>query len=290
MLAATVVLWALNFTVTKYLLTHGWSPLSYGALRYLLAIVLFAGYTYRRERSFAIEPGDIKLVLLAGGLICANQFCLLYGLKLANASMMGLLLGATPVFVGVVSAVVGIERLRAPFWVGAIVTVAGVGLVAIASGRLDSSPVGVLLGIGTALTWSTYTVAISPMMRRYSPFRISTLVLAVGWLPLAALGAHQIVAQHFSFGLPVWLGFGYAVIGPLFMTNILWFTAISRVGPSRAALFANAQPFFAAAFALVLLSEALHSLEILGGALIIGGILLERVWHHLAAPALRTLD
>jgi drug/metabolite transporter (DMT)-like permease len=290
MLTATVLLWALNFTVTKYLLTHGWSPLAYGALRYLLAIALFAGYTYRRERSFAIQRRDLKLVLLAGGLICANQFCLLYGLTFAKASTMGLLLGATPVFVGVVSATLGLERLHPPFWVGAVVTVAGVGLVAAASGHLGSAPGGVLLGIATALTWSVYTVTISPLMRRYSPFRISTLVLAVGWLPLAAVGAPQIAAQHFSFGLLAWLGFGFAVVGPLFMTNILWFTAISRVGPSRAALFANAEPFGAAVFAVVLLGERLYPLEILGGVLIIGGILLERVWHHATAPALRTLD
>ena len=119
---------------------------------------------------------------------------------------------------------------------------------------------------------------------------LSTLVLAVGWLPLAAVGAPQIAAQHFSFGLLAWLGFAYAVVGPLFMTNILWFTAISRVGPSRAALFANLEPFGAAAFAVILLGEKLYPLEILGGVLIIGGILLERVWHHVTAPALLTLD
>ena len=53
----------------------------------------------------------------------------------------------------------------------------------------------------------------------------------------------------------MWVAFGFAVIGPLFLTNILWFTAISRVGPSRASLFANLQPFFGVAFALVLLGE-----------------------------------
>jgi drug/metabolite transporter (DMT)-like permease len=290
MLTGTVLLWSLNFTVTKYLFIHGWSPLAYGVLRYLLAIVLFAGYTYHREGSLAIQRRDIKLVLLAGGVICANQLCFVYGLKLANASTVGLLLGAIPVFVGVVAAVAGLERMRPPFWVGAIVTVAGVGLVAAASGHLGSSPAGVLLGVATALTWSVYTVTISPMMRRYSPFRISTLVLVVGWLPLAAIGAPQIAAQHFSFGLLAWLGFGFAVVGPLFLTNILWFTAISRVGPSRAALFVNIQPFGAVAFAVVLLGEQLHPLEILGGALIIGGILLERVWHQATAPALPPLD
>ena len=131
--------------------------------------------------------------------------------------------------------------------------------------------------IGTALTWACYTVAIAPLMRRYSPFRISALVLALGWVPLAVAGAPQVAHQHFDFGWKVWLGFGYAVVGPLFLTNILWFTAIDRVGPSRASLFGNLQPFFSVIFAIVLLSETLRSLEIVGGVLIFGGILLERI-------------
>jgi drug/metabolite transporter (DMT)-like permease len=85
----------------------------------------------------------------------------------------------------------------------------------------------------------------------------------------------------------VWLGFGYAVVGPLFLTNILWFTAIDRVGPSRASLFGNLQPFFSVIFAIVLLSETLRSLEIVGGVLIFAGIVLERARRKapiLAAP------
>jgi drug/metabolite transporter (DMT)-like permease len=290
MLAGTVLLWALNITVTKYLISHGWSPLAYGTIRYFLAIVLFAAYTYRRERSFAIARRDIKLVLLAGGLIFCNQVCFVYGLKFTQASTVGLMLGATPMFVGAISAAIGLERLGRSFWVGAMVTVLGVAFVALSSGHVDSSAKGVLLAISMALTWGAYSIAIAPMMRRYSPFRISTLVLATGWLPLAALGAHQVVSQDFSFGWLVWVGFAYAVVGPLFLTNVLWFTAIDRVGPSRAALFANFEPFLAVLFAVVLLSDRLYVMEIVGGVLILAGIALERVWRQSSASAMSALD
>ena len=67
-------------------------------------------------------------------------------------------------------------------------------------------------------------------MRRYSPYRISAVVLALGWAPLALVSIPQIGRQDFPFSGTVWLGFAYAVIGPLFLTNILWFTAVDRVG------------------------------------------------------------
>jgi drug/metabolite transporter (DMT)-like permease len=66
------------------------------------------------------------------------------------------------------------------------------------------------------------------------------------------------------------------VIGPLVVTNILWFTAIARVGPSRASLFANLQPFFAVIFALLLLSEHMTAIQVVGGVAIGMGIVLER--------------
>ena len=37
-------------------------------------------------------------------------------------------------------------------------------------------------------------------MRRYSPFRISSLVLAIGWVPIAITGLPQTLAQSFHFG------------------------------------------------------------------------------------------
>src|SRR5689334_9419401 len=276
MLFGTVLLWALNITVTKYMFEHGWRPLAYGTIRYFVAISLFWIFTYVRERSFWIARRDLKLVLLAALMIFLNQLCFVYGIKLAHASTVALLLGTTPIFIGLISLALRLEHLARAFWIGAAITFVGVALIALANGSVGSSLTGALIAIATALTWACYTVSIAPLMQRYSPYRISALVLAIGWVPLALVSVPQLRAEQFSFGWKVWLGFAYAVVGPLFLTNILWFTSIDRVGASRASLFANLQPFFAVVFALVLLSESLHGLEIAGGALIFAGIAFER--------------
>lgn len=289
MLFGTVLLWALNLTVTKFLFQHGWRPLAYGTIRYFFAIALFWAFTWRRERTFWIARGDLWLVVLAGLFIFVNQVAFVFALKLASASTVALLLGATPIFMGVIAEVLRLERLQGTFWIGAAVTFVGVALIALASGgELSGSLLGSLLGVATALTWACYSTAIGPLMRRYSPYRISSLVLAIGWVPLAAVSAVQVSEQRFDFGALSWIGFAYAVVGPLFLTNLLWFTAIDRVGAPRASLFANLQPFFAVFFALILLSETLHPMEIAGGVLIFAGIALERIWrrpHETVAPA-----
>jgi drug/metabolite transporter (DMT)-like permease len=276
MLFGTVLLWALNTTVTRYVLTHGFHPLAYGTTRYAAATTLFFAFTYWRERSFRIATRDLRYVLLAAAFIYCNQLAFVYGVDKTSAATVTLFLGTTPIFIGVFATAVGFERLGRGFWIATFVSLVGVALVASGSGGFSGHVVGDGIALLTAVTWAAYSVLIAPLMRRYSPFRISSLVLGLGWIPLAITGAHQTATQSFHFETLVWIGFVYAVIGPLFLTNILWFTAISRVGPSRASLFSNMQPFFGVLFALVLLGEHLTALEVIGGAAILGAVLVER--------------
>jgi len=276
MLLGTVLLWALNATVTRYVVTHGFQPLAYATIRYAAATFLFWIFTYFRERSFRIAPRDLAVVLVAAGFIYVNQMCFVYAVDKTSAATVTLFLGTTPIFIGLLTLALGLEQHGQAFWFAALVSLVGVAFVASGSGGFSGRLVGDALAISTAATWAAYSVLIAPLMRRYSPFRISSLVLLFGWVPLAITGAAQTSSQSFDFGALMWICFAFAVIGPLFLTNILWFTAISRVGPSRASLFSNLQPLFGVVFALLLLGEHLTTWELLGGALILAAILVER--------------
>ena len=285
-----VLLWALNVTVSKYLLEHGWSPLSYGTIRYLAAIILFLGFTYVRERSFYIARKDLKFVLLAAALIFLNQICFVYALQKGQASTLAFLFGTTPVFVALLGLALRHDRLQRSFWAGAALTFLGVLLIGADAGGASSDYRGILLGLATAFTWGAYTLAVAPLLRTYSPYRVSAVVLGLGWIPLAIVSYPQVSAQDFSFGWKVWLGFGYAVVGPLFLTTILWFKAVDIVGAARASLFNNLQPFFAVLFAVLILSEQLQPFEIAGGLLIFAGIALERVRRRPSADSVTGRD
>src|SRR6476646_10845571 len=90
MLLATVSLWALNFTVSKYILDQGFHPLAYAAVRYGAAALIFAAIT-------------------------------------------------------------GVEHMSLRFWVAAVVSFAGVVLVAAGSGgKLSTSLAGDALAVGGA--------------------------------------------------------------------------------------------------------------------------------------------
>jgi drug/metabolite transporter (DMT)-like permease len=286
MLLATVVLWSLNFTVTRFALTHGWLPLAYSAIRYSAGAALFTAFVAQSERTFRIRRRrDLVLLLIAAGAgIWLNQLSYVYAIKLTNASTVALILGVTPIFAALGAYAVGLERLTLRFVVAALVSFAGVGLIALGAGAgVELDPIGIALAVATAATWAAYSVVISPLMRRYSPYRISATVLVLGCVPLVACAAGQLLTQDFDLEPLAWAALVYAILGPLVLTNVLWFRSVSVVGPSRATLFANIQPFVAAVFAVVILSETMTVVQVAGGVAIGAGILIA---HRRAEPVL----
>ena len=275
MLLGTVSLWALNFTVSKYILNEGFRPLSYSAVRYACAALIFLAITVLWEGSVRIGRGQLGLAGACVVLLFANQLSFVYALKFTTATTVALLFGTLPIFTALFARGSGVEHLSVRFWAAALLSFAGVTFVAIGSGgNLSADLEGDALAVSGAITWAGYSVALAPLMRRYSPFRLSAVFLAVVTVPLALAGSQQLSTQRFDFPALVWLGFAFAVLGPLVTTNFLWFTAIDRVGPSRASLFANLQPFLAAIVALLVLSEHITALQVVGGMAIGGGIVL----------------
>ena len=269
MLLTTVVLWALNVTVSRYLLTEGFRPLAYSTLRYGAAALLFLALTIVLERGLVVARRDVPRAAAATGLLVLNQLCFVYALDRTTASTVGLILGATPVFAAILGAALGIERVTTRFWGAVAVSFAGVALVALGSGsELSGDLLGNLFGVGTAATWAAYSTAVAPLMARYSPYRVSTLVLVATAAVLAVAGAGQTADQELDLGWQRWALFTFAVLGPLVVTNVLWYRSLHHVGAARATLAANLHPFVAVVFAVVLLSETMTVVQVAGGVLI----------------------
>ena len=275
MLLGTVSLWALNFTVSKYILDKGFHPLPYSAVRYGCAALIFAAITLVWEGSLRIGRRDSMLVVSCVVVLLLNQLCFVYALAFTTASTVALLFGTLPIWTALLARGTGIERQSLRFWLAALLSFGGVALVAVGSaGKLSADLKGDALALGGAATWAAYSVAIAPLMRRYTPFRLSSVFLLAVTVLLFAIGSPKLAHQSFDFPALVWIGFTFAVLGPLVTTNLLWFTAIDRVGPSRASLFANLQPFLAAIVALIVLSERITSLQVVGGLALAAGIVL----------------
>jgi drug/metabolite transporter (DMT)-like permease len=277
MLLSAIGLWALNLTVSRYILTHGFQPLAYSTVRYGLAAVVFIGIAIVVERSLWIARRDLVMVVAAAVALWVNQIGFVYALKTTSASVIALILAATPIFAALIGLAFGTEVLPRRFWFGAALSFAGVALVALgAGGELGGDLGGIMFGILAAATWAVYSILITPLMRRYSPSRISAVVLSLSWVGIALTGLPQTRSQEWQLGWEVWALLVFATLGPLVITNVLWFRSLDRIGASRATLATNLQPFVAAVFAVVLLGERIDPVQVAGGLLIGAGILAAR--------------
>src|SRR4026208_2520497 len=83
MLLATIGLWSLNLTVSRYILTHGPPPPPHRGVR---------------GGSLRIARAGRALVFGAAAVLYVNQLAFVYALHESTASVLALLLGATPIF------------------------------------------------------------------------------------------------------------------------------------------------------------------------------------------------
>src|SRR4051812_18048175 len=182
MLAGGVLLWALNITLSKVILEHGFEPLAYSALRYGAASAIFVALS----RSVRLTRRQAYLVAaLAAAVLFVNQVAFVYALRLTTASTVGLMFGATPIVTALLALAVGTERPTRRFAAAALVSFGGVALVAVGSGGgLSGDLGGDLLAFGAAATWGVYSVAISVLMRDYSAIRVSAVVLPLTMIPI----------------------------------------------------------------------------------------------------------
>jgi drug/metabolite transporter (DMT)-like permease len=279
LLFGTVLLWSFNFTAIRYGITHGFQPLAYAPLRWGLAGIALA--VVARSRGQSLLVGRRDLAVLAGASVIGvlvNQIAFVYAVHLVSASTVALVFGTLPIFVSLVSTLSGLERLRLRHWVATGVSFLGVSLVAAgASGGLSASATGIALALVTTGTFAVYSVLVVPVMRRHSPIVVNAISSLAGAAMLAVASSTVLAREDWSgIGSLGWGALLYSALISIALGNVFWFTAIDRVGPGRASLFANLQPFLGALFAVLVLSESLSGGEIAGGVVIAGGILLGR--------------
>lgn len=288
LLLGTVLLWSFNFTAVRYGVTHGFEPLVYVALRWAIAGVALTAIVLLRGQSLRLRRREFVLMALASVVgVFANQIAFSYAIDLATAATVALVFGTLPILVSLLSQLAGFERLRRRHWLATGVSFAGVALVAAgASGGLGTSVAGILLALATTLSFAVYSVAIVPVLRRHSPLVVSANSCLIGGVLLCVAAVPWLADE--PWGDPpglAWSALLYSALAAIVLGNVFWSTAIGRVGAGRSALYANLQPFLGAVFAVVVLSESLAPLQLIGGLVIASGIVLGGGARLSAPPA-----
>jgi drug/metabolite transporter (DMT)-like permease len=279
-LLAAVTLWALNYTVMKYGISQI-QPLALPAIRFGTAGLILLVILRIHEGSIGVHRDDLPRLAIAGFFgVTLSQISFVFALTYTTASDNALLGATAPIVTVVIATIIGLERSGRGHWVAVLVGLIGVVLIVVGgstSGLFQSGLLGDALAFGNVLVSSISAIVIVPLLVRYSVYRILTYEMLIGTVILLPIALPSILAQDFGHvTLGGWTALGYTILLTGLVTNLLYFTAVGRIGASRAAVYQYVQAFLGVLFAVVLLGEEVTPVQLVGGAIVVGGVILAR--------------
>ncbi len=279
-------LWAGTYTAGKVALGE-LSPVELNALRFTLAALLLCPVLIRNRRELAALTRDWRALLTLAQLILLgwvlNKLFEYVGLALSTAADVALLISTESLFTAVLSWTVLRERVtRAGIlalgagMLGAYLIVAR-GVVPNLGGGVAGvwRIVGDLLVILSLLIEARYTIKGKTVLGRWPPLLFTALTITGSltvWLPAGAIAVAHTGWPHLTpLGL---LAVLYMTVVATVIAYWLWFRGLSVIDGSAAAPLLFIQPLLGTAIAVWLLHDALTWATLVGGALILGSLLL----------------
>ncbi len=221
------------------------------------------------RRALPRDRGPVLRALALGAVGYAMQAGLYFlALERMDAGVLSLVLYSYPALV--TGAAILLRREAAsPRRLVALLTASG-GLVLVLAGAgvgsLDLA--GCAFGAGAALTYTTYILVSDGVTKALDPLPLAALVSTGAMVTLGTVAA-AMGALDFGFDPVGWLWLGLAALVSTVAAVVLFFSGMSRVGPSTAAILSTLEPPVTVALVFVTFGEALGALQLFGALAVI---------------------
>jgi drug/metabolite transporter (DMT)-like permease len=267
-LLTTTLIWGATFVIVK-VSVETIPPLSFEFGRFSIAFVVLAAFFWRKiKRNWRTHlPSSMFL-----GLMLFAGFALqMWGLQRTSASSAGFITGISVVLVALLDMLVN-RHVSSPLgFLGFLSAV--VGLTVLSFGQSYVASLGNILVLGCAVAFGFHVFYTDMYSKRFDVAVLTTEQIGVVVL-VSLIGA--LVSGEFDF-----VPSGYAIFGLLYTgvlaTALAYFLQTwgqKRTDATHSAIVLAAEPVFAAAFAVALLTEAPTVQLIVGGALVVSGMAL----------------
>ena len=269
---AFALMWSSAFTSARIIVAYA-PPLYSLSARFLISgligviIALMLGQSWRLSRKQWIS------VAVFG--VCQNALYLglnFVAMQTVEASLAAIIASTMPLIVACAGWIIFRERLSALGICGLIAGLIGVALIMGSRIRADVDLFGIALCVVGAASLAAATLSMRGVSSSGNFLMIVGLQMLVGsltlWVPAMMLETPTIVwTNSFVYA------FIYTTLVPGLLATLVWFILVDRIGAVRASTYHFLNPFFGVAIAAAILHEGLSSLDILGVAIVAGGIL-----------------
>lgn len=239
-------------------------------LRFLFAGLLLTVLMVATRRRWPSRQSVMILAGMGGVGYVAQSYSFFAALQHASAGLVSLLLYLYPVLVTVLGAVflkspLGPRRLAA-------VCLAFVGTVLTLWGAWTGSPLGIALGVLSALLYSIYILIGSRVLATEDSIGSGTVVILSA---AAVFGLLVLITQPvFPSGLLAWSSVVAIAVFSTVIGMVGFFIGMRHLGAADAATLSTLEPAVSILLAAVFLQESLSMIQLIGG----GVILVAVVW------------
>jgi drug/metabolite transporter (DMT)-like permease len=241
------------------------------AWRFLLTIATLWSFLGATRRLAALPAPRVLGLLGMGVAYVAMTLLYFEALRHSSISTLTLLFYSYPVFVTLLAVLFLREPMTRIKSAALLLALAGCVIVLRPSGKADWR--GALLALAASLLYSAYMIVGTRLTRGVDPFLstawIMTATAAIFIAAAAARGEMGAVRGAAAWGSVL----GLAVVATV-MADGSFFAGLSRTGASRAAILSTVEPLFTILLSAWLLGEVIPPALFLGGALILGSVLL----------------
>lgn len=256
----------------------------------LAALLLWTVAAVIRER---LPPwrSVIGLAIMGGAGYFAQSASYFNALHFIPASTTALLLYTYPVVVTLLAAILFGEPLGLTRLGAAGVAFMGTLLVVQAQVVHAAAPIGILLALGSAASYSGYILYGSRLLPGLPPVSATAVIMssaAIVWSAFAIVTGQFGVTWNVS---RVELIGGFAVLGTT-IPVLTFILGLPLVGPARAAILSTFEPASTVLLAVIILGETANPIQYLGGACILASVVLLEGpgWRASRAVAQATRD
>jgi len=271
--AVTVLSWASAFPMIRVGMRE-LGPLELASARFAVASALVLIWLAIRRPPLPTR-GDAARFLICGLIgISVYNGLLNQGERTVSAGAAAFIVNVAPILTAILATVFLRERFSPWGWGGALVSFAGVGLIALGQPGGLAFGGGAVLVAGAALCTAIYFVLQRPLVPRYGALACTAYTLLAGalfLLPFLPGALPRLIAPEGASlaATVVALGLFPAAIG-----YAAWTYALGRFGAARASNFLYLVPPVAALFGFAALGETMNVSTLVGGAIAILGVVI----------------
>ncbi|MGV6828824.1 MAG: DMT family transporter [Flavobacteriales bacterium] len=276
---ATSIIYGVNHTIAKNLMPEIIQPYGFILLRVGSAAILF----WTLSLFFPNEKIDKKdrLRIIACGIfgMALNMLSFFKGLSLSTPINSSVVITLVPVMVLMLSAIILKEKITKLKFFGIGLGMIGALLLVIFGLKIQVNapniPLGNLLFMVNAASYSVYLVIVKPLVAKYSSITLMKWFFLVSLLINLPIGISEFTTVSWSqLPLSTHLKLAFVVIGTTFLTYLFNIFALKQLKPSTIGAFIYLQPMVAVFYAVVTGADHLTTLRIVSASLIFIGVYL----------------